>query len=111
SPALVLGALVRGPWLAAVALIVSAGVGVSSVGANGGALVSYLAGCVVLGLLLRGTRPSAARAAAGIGVPAAVAFALVGADAACVAWCFSSGSRSCWPAAAAPRSSRPPRRR
>lgn len=82
SPALVLGALVRGPWLVAVALIVSAGVGVSSVGANGGALVSYLAGFVVLGLLVRETRPSAARAAAGIAVAVVVAFALVGIDAA-----------------------------
>ena len=83
SPALVLGALAgSGLLLAVIALVISAGVGVSAVGANGGALVSYLVGFLALGLLLRETRPSAVRAGAGIAVAAVVALALVGIDAA-----------------------------
>ncbi|MGZ4256489.1 MAG: hypothetical protein ACXVRE_01850 [Gaiellaceae bacterium] len=83
SPALVLGALAgSGLLLAIVALVISAGVGVSAVGANGGALVSYLVGFLALGLLLRETRPSVVRAGAGIAVAVVVALAFVGIDAA-----------------------------
>jgi hypothetical protein len=82
SPAFVLGAVVERRLLLPVALVVSAGVGASSVGANGGALVSYLVGFIVLALLLSEARPSTVRVAAAIAVAAIAAFALVGIDAA-----------------------------
>jgi hypothetical protein len=80
SPALVLGAL-AGPALPAVALLIAAGIAASSVGADGGGLVVYLAGFVVLALRL-GTRPGVTRVAAATGIAAAAALALVGIDAA-----------------------------
>jgi hypothetical protein len=80
SPALVLGAL-AGPALPAVALLIAAGIAASSVGADGGGLVVYLAGFVVLALRL-GTRPGVTRVAAATAIAAAAALALVGIDAA-----------------------------
>ena len=80
SPALVLGAL-TGPALPAVALLIAAGIAASSVGADGGGLVVYLAGFLVLALRL-GTRPGLARVAAATAIAAAAALALVGIDAA-----------------------------
>jgi hypothetical protein len=81
SPALVLGAL-SGPALPGVALLVSAGVGVSTIGANGGGLLSFLAAFLALGLLLSSARPSPARVAVAVAVVGAGALALVGIDAA-----------------------------
>jgi hypothetical protein len=81
APALVLGAL-AGPALPAVALLVAAGIAASSVGADGGGLVVYLAGFLVLALWLGPTRAGLARAAAATAVAAAAALALVGIDAA-----------------------------
>ncbi len=80
APALTIGAL-SGAALPAVALLVAAGVAASSVGADGGGLVVYLAGFVVLGLRL-GARPGLARVGAATAMAAAAALALVGIDAA-----------------------------
>ena len=80
GPALVLGALAGAFALPAVALLVAAGVGASRVGADGGGLVVYLAGFLVLALRL--LRLPAARAAAATAVAAGAALALVGIDAA-----------------------------
>ena len=80
SPALVLGALVGLRALPAVALVVSAGVAASRMGADGGGLVVYLAGFLVLGL--RVSRMPALRAAAATAVAAGTALLLVGIDAA-----------------------------
>jgi hypothetical protein len=81
-PALVLGALSGPGALPAVALAVSAGIGVSSIGANGGCLLTYLAGFLVLGFRLRAARAGPFRVAAATAVVAAAALALVGIDAA-----------------------------
>ena len=81
SPALVLGAL-SGPALPGVALLVSAGIGVSTIGANGGGLLAFLVGFFALGLLLRDVRPTPLRVAVALAVIAAAALALVGIDAA-----------------------------
>jgi hypothetical protein len=80
SPALVLGALVGLRALPVVALALSAGVAASRMGADGGGLVVYLAGFLVLGL--RVARMPALRAAAATAVAAGVALLLVGLDAA-----------------------------
>jgi hypothetical protein len=82
SPALMLGALAGVRALPAVALLVAAGIGASSVGADGGGLVVYLAGFLVVGLRLTETRPGTVRALAAVAVAVAAAFALVGIDAA-----------------------------
>ncbi|TML53469.1 MAG: hypothetical protein E6G15_09165 [Actinobacteria bacterium] len=71
SPALVLGAL-SGPALPGVALLVSAGIGVSTIGANGGGLLAFLVGFFALGLLLRDVRPTPAAALALVGIDAAL---------------------------------------
>ncbi len=81
SPALVLGAL-AGAALPAVALLVAAGVAASTIGANGGGLVSFLAGFLVLAFRLGAVRPGAGRVAAAGAVAAAAALALIGIDAA-----------------------------
>ena len=81
SPALVLGAL-SGSALPGVALLVSAGIGISTIGANGGGLLSFLAGFLALGILQRPTRTSPLRVAVAVAVLAAAALALVGIDAA-----------------------------
>lgn len=80
SPALVLGSLVGLRALPVVALAVSAGVAASRMGADGGGLVVYLAGFLVLGL--RVARMPALRAAAATAVAAGAALLLVGIDAA-----------------------------
>jgi hypothetical protein len=80
SPALVLGALVGLRALPAVALALSGGVAVSRMGADGGGLVVYVAGFLVLGL--RVGRVPALRAAAATAVAAGAALLLVGIDAA-----------------------------
>jgi hypothetical protein len=77
--ALVLGAL-AGRWLPAVALFVAAGIAASRVGADGGGLLVYLAGFLVLWLRL--WRVPAARAAVAVAAAGAVALLLVGVDAA-----------------------------
>jgi hypothetical protein len=82
APALVLGTLAGLRALPAVALLLAAGIAASSVGADGGGLVVYLAGFLVLGLGLSAARAGIARAAAATGVAAAAALALVGIDAA-----------------------------
>jgi hypothetical protein len=82
SPALVLGALAGPRALPAVALAVAAGIGVSSVGANGGDMVAYLAGFLALALLQRTPRPRPARIGLAAAVVVAAAFALIGIDAA-----------------------------
>jgi hypothetical protein len=79
-PALVLGALVGATALPAVALVVAAGIAASRVGADGGGLVVFLAGFLVLWLRLR--RVPALRAAAATAVAAGAALLLVGIDAA-----------------------------
>jgi len=66
SPALVLGALAGLRALPVVALVVAAGVAASRIGADGGGLVVYLAGFLVLGL--RVGRVPALRAAAATAV-------------------------------------------
>jgi hypothetical protein len=76
---LVLGAL-AGRWLVPVALFGAAGIAASRVGADGGGLVVYLTGFLVLWLRLR--RLPAPRAVAAVGAAAAVALLLVGVDAA-----------------------------
>jgi hypothetical protein len=80
APALVLGAL-AGAALPAVALLIAAGIAASSVGADGGGLVVYLAGFLVLALRMR-PWPGVARALGATAVAAAAALALVGVDAA-----------------------------
>jgi hypothetical protein len=80
GPGLVLGALVGAAALPAVALLLAAGLAASRVGADGGGLVVFLAGLLVLGLRLR--HASAARAVAATAIAAAAALALVGIDAA-----------------------------
>jgi hypothetical protein len=80
SPALVLGALVGLRALPVIALAISAGVAASRIGADGGGLVVYLAGFLVLGL--RVARMPALRAAAATAVAAGAALLLVGIDAA-----------------------------
>ena len=80
SPALVLGALAGLRALPVVALAVSAGVAASRMGADGGGLVVYLAGFLVLGL--RVAKMPALRAAAATAVAAGAALLLVGIDAA-----------------------------
>jgi len=80
SPALVLGALAGLRALPAVALVVAAGVAASRIGADGGGLVVYLAGFLVLGL--RVGRVPALRAAAATAVAAGAALLLVAIDAA-----------------------------
>jgi hypothetical protein len=82
APALVLGALLGSRALPAVALLLSAGVAASRVGGDGGGLVVYLAGFLVLALRLWPRGATAARTAAAVAVAAAVALALVGIDAA-----------------------------
>ncbi|HSB38643.1 MAG TPA: hypothetical protein VLD13_06095 [Gaiellaceae bacterium] len=77
--ALLLGAL-AGQALPAVALVLAAGIAASRVGADGGGLVVYLAGFLVLWLRLR--RLPAARAVAAAAAAAGVALLLVGVDAA-----------------------------
>ncbi|MDP9231258.1 MAG: hypothetical protein M3O73_00655 [Actinomycetota bacterium] len=80
SPALVLGALAGLRALPVVALVVAAGVAASRIGADGGGLVVYLAGFLVLGL--RVGRVPALRAAGATAVAAGAALLLVGIDAA-----------------------------
>jgi hypothetical protein len=80
SPALVLGMLLGLRALPLVALAISAGVAASRIGADGGGLVVYLTGFLVLGL--RVSRTSALRAAAATAVAAGAALLLVGLDAA-----------------------------
>jgi hypothetical protein len=81
APALVLGGLAGGA-LPAVALLVSAGMVASFVGAQGDGLAVYLAGFAALALRLGGTRPGLGRAAAAVAVAVAAALALVALDAA-----------------------------
>jgi hypothetical protein len=80
SPALVLGALAGLRVLPVIALAISACVAESRIGADGGGLVVYLAGFLVLGL--RVGRVPALRAAAATAVAAGAALLLVGIDAA-----------------------------
>jgi hypothetical protein len=80
APALVLGALVGPRLLPAVAVAVAAGIAASRVGADGGGLVVFLAGYLVLWLRLR--RVPAGRAVAATAVAAGAALLLVGIDAA-----------------------------
>jgi len=79
-PALVLGALVGTAFLPAVGLVIAAGIAASRVGADGGGLVVYLAGFLVLWLRLQ--RLPARRAAVAVAFAAAAALLLVGIDAA-----------------------------
>ena len=81
APALVLGVL-AGPALAAVALLVVAGMVASFIGAQADGLVVYLAGFLVLALRAGGARPGLRRAAAAVGVAAGAGLALVAIDAA-----------------------------
>ena len=78
-PALVLGEL-AGPLLPVVALAISGGIAASRVGADGGGLVVYLAGFLVLWLRLQ--HLPARRAALATAVAAGTALLLVGIDAA-----------------------------
>jgi hypothetical protein len=78
-PALVLGAL-AGPLLPVVALVISGGIAASRVGADGGGLVVYLAGFLVLWLRLQ--QLPARRAALATAAAAGAALLLVGIDAA-----------------------------
>jgi hypothetical protein len=79
-PALVLGALAGAAGLPLVALVTAAGIAASRVGADGGGLVVFLAGFLVLWLRLR--RLPALRAAAATAAAAGAALLLVGIDAA-----------------------------
>ena len=79
-PALVLGALAGVRLLPVVGLALAAGITASRVGADGGGLVVYLAGFLVLWLRMR--RLPALRAAAAAAVAAGAALLLVGIDAA-----------------------------
>ena len=78
-PALVLGAL-AGPLLPVVALVISGGIAASRAGADGGGLVVYLAGFLVLWLRLQ--RLPARQAALATAAAAGAALLLVGIDAA-----------------------------
>ena len=80
APALVLGALAGIRAMPVVALVIAGGFAASSIGADGGGLITVLAGFVALGL--RTTRATLAQAAAVTAVAIAAAFALVGIDAA-----------------------------
>jgi len=80
APALVLGALAGTRLLPAIALAIAAGIAASGIGADGGGLLVYLAGFLILWLRLR--RVSAPRAIAATAASAAAALALVGIDAA-----------------------------
>ena len=79
-PALVLGALAGARLLPVVGLALAAGIATSRIGADGGGLVVYLAGFLVLWLRLRPL--PARRAAAAVAVAAGAALLLVGIDAA-----------------------------
>jgi hypothetical protein len=79
-PALVLGALAGVQLLPVVALVLAAGITASRIGADGGGLVVYLAGFLVLWLRLR--HVPALRAGAATAVAAGAALLLVGIDAA-----------------------------
>jgi len=79
-PALVLGALAGVRLLPVVGLALAAGIAASRIGADGGGLVVYLAGFLVLWLRLR--HVPALRAAAATAVAAGAALLLVGIDAA-----------------------------
>ena len=79
-PALALGALVGAAALPAVALVTAAGIAASRVGADGGGLVVFLGGFLVLWFRL--FRVPVLRAAAATGVAAGAAVLLVGIDAA-----------------------------
>src|SRR5262249_6084297 len=78
-PALVLGGL-AGSFLPLVALAIAGGVAASRIGADGGGLVVYLAGFLVLWLRLQ--RLPARRAALATAATAGVALLLIGIDAA-----------------------------
>jgi hypothetical protein len=80
APALVLGALAGAFLLPLVALVLAAGIAASRVGADGGGLVVFLAGFLVLWLRLHSV--PALRAAAATGVAAGAALLLIGIDAA-----------------------------
>jgi hypothetical protein len=80
APALVLGSLAGALALPAVAVVVTAGIVASRVGADGGGLVVFAAGFLVLWLRLR--RVPAVRAVAATAVAAGAALLLVGIDAA-----------------------------
>ncbi|HEV8097856.1 MAG TPA: hypothetical protein VGP56_01840 [Gaiellaceae bacterium] len=79
-PALVLGTLAGVGLLPVVGLALAAGIAASRIGADGGGLVVFLAGFLVLWLRLR--RVPALRAAAATAVAAGAALLLVGIDAA-----------------------------
>jgi len=79
-PALVLGALAGVQLLPVVGLVLAAGIATSRIGADGGGLVVYLAGFLVLWLRLRPL--SSRRATAAAVVAAGAALLLVGIDAA-----------------------------
>jgi hypothetical protein len=79
-PALVLGALAGVTLLPLVGIVLAAGIATSRIGADGGGLVVYLAGFLVLWLRLRAL--PARRAAVATAVTAAAALLLVGLDAA-----------------------------
>jgi hypothetical protein len=79
-PALVLGALAGTALLPVVGLVIAAGIAASRVGADGGGLVVYLAGFLVLWLRLQ--RLPARRAVVAVAAAAAAALLLVGIDAA-----------------------------
>ena len=79
-PALVLGALAGVRLLPVVGLALAAGIAASRIGADGGGLVVYLAGFLVLWLRLR--HVPALRAVAATAVAAGAALLLVGIDAA-----------------------------
>jgi hypothetical protein len=78
--ALVLGALAGRRGLPVVALLIAAGVAASRVGADGGGLVVYLAGFLVLWLRLQ--HAPARRAVVAVAAAAGLALLLVGVDAA-----------------------------
>jgi hypothetical protein len=80
APALVLGALAGAFLLPLVALVLAAGIAASRVGADGGGLVVFLAGFLVLWLRIRPV--PALRAAAATGVAVGAALLLIGIDAA-----------------------------
>src|SRR6185503_13102277 len=79
-PALVLGALAGTALLPLVGLVLAAGIATSRIGADGGGLVVYLAGFLVLWLRLR--HLPARRAALATAAAAGAALLLVGIDAA-----------------------------
>jgi len=79
-PALVLGALAGTALLPLVGLVLAAGIATSRIGADGGGLIVFLAGFLVLWLRLRAL--PARRAAVATAAAAAAALLLVGIDAA-----------------------------